>query len=366
MLSATIYTVVQGLTYPLLSLILNGRGTPEWLIGFNAAMMPAGMLVAAALTPRIVAFLGLYVTNIASLFGVSVSLLLIGLIDDFWAWLPLRFITGFLLSCIFVVTDTWVNELVDDSSRGRVIGTYSMLLSVGFAVGPGILVVVGSSGFLPFTVVVLLPLAAALPLIVMRNKLPTGAGEPPKSAFGFVKRAPLILLCVIAASFADQGAMSLLPVYSLQEGFSQNIASFSLVVMIVGSIVLMFPIGWLADKVSRPKLLIACTIITLLLSALFPVAAGTLTTFFIVTFFWGGIYYGIYTLGLVRLGQQFRGADFVSANSAAGAMWGIGGIIGTPFIGALMQPFGPSGFPYSLVIAFGLLLAVLVLFRKHL
>lgn len=59
----------------------------------------------------------------------------IGALDSYWCWMPLRFLTGIFLSCIFVSTDTWINELAEERLRGRIIGVYSMLRSVGCMIG---------------------------------------------------------------------------------------------------------------------------------------------------------------------------------------------------------------------------------------
>jgi len=48
-----------------------------------------------------------------------------------------------------------------------------------------------------------------------------------------------------------------------------------------------------------------------------------------VIFAWGGIYYAIYSLALIKLGGEYSGADLVAGNAACSAMWGIGGIVGT-------------------------------------
>lgn len=366
MTSATIYTVVQGLTYPLLALRLNERGTAEWMVGVNAAMMPAGMLAAAAIAPRLVGMIGLYRTCILSLSGVCILLLALGVLDNYWAWIPLRFLTGALLSCIFVVTDTWVNHLVDDRYRGRTLGIYSMLLSIGFAVGPTTLSFLGRSGLAPFLVGASLPLVAIIPLLLARKKLRDSiTSEAPASVLAFVWRAPTILACVMAAAFADQAAMSLLPIYALQVGYGERLASLSLTAMIVGSIALMFPIGWAADRYSRTYVTIACAVATAILSLAIQPLASHLFSFFATIFLWGGICYAIYTLGLVKLGQQFSGADLVAGSAACGATWGVGGLIGTPLAGAAMGKLGSWGFPTSMAIAFGILSAVLLMSQKR-
>lgn len=362
MASAAIYTILQSLTYPLLALVLHDRKIDEWWVGVNAAMMPVGMLVAVGVAPLMVARLGLYATCIASLLTVACCMLAVGLLDSYWYWMPLRFLTGILLSCIFVATDTWINELAEERQRGRIIGIYATLLSVGLMIGPGILSLTGTEGFLPFAIAAVLPVCAALPLFLVRRGLVSRApaGQQPASIFSFTRRAPIILACVTAVGFADQAALSLLPIYALKQGFDQTEASLSLLVMSFGMVSLTYPIGWLADTYSRTRLVMACAVATALLSALLPATNGVWWLFVAVVFAWGGIYYAIYTLALVRLGEQFSGAALVAGNAACGAAWGIGGILGAPVAGAAMDWVGTLGFPVSMAVAFGMLSAILI------
>ena len=66
-ISATVFTAMQGLTYPLLSLILDRAGIAAWLIGANAAMTPLGMMAAAVAAAQIVHRFGAYRLAVASL-----------------------------------------------------------------------------------------------------------------------------------------------------------------------------------------------------------------------------------------------------------------------------------------------------------
>lgn len=106
--------------------------------------------------------------------------------------------------------------------------------------------------------------------------------------------------------------------------------------------------------------------LTAILSLAIQPLASHLFSFFATIFLWGGICYAIYTLGLVKLGQQFSGADLVAGSAACGATWGVGGLIGTPLAGAAMGKLGSWGFPTSMAIAFGILLsAVLLMSQKR-
>ena len=50
--------VAAGVTYPLLSFILERQGTAPGLIGLSAAMMPLGFIVSAYLTPALARRMG--------------------------------------------------------------------------------------------------------------------------------------------------------------------------------------------------------------------------------------------------------------------------------------------------------------------
>ena len=49
--TVTVFAVAQGLTYPLLSFILERQGTTSGLIGLSAAMTPLGFIVSAPFIP---------------------------------------------------------------------------------------------------------------------------------------------------------------------------------------------------------------------------------------------------------------------------------------------------------------------------
>ena len=65
--------------------------------------------------------------------------------------------------------------------------------------------------------------------------------------------------------------------------------------------------------------------------------------------------FGIYTMTLIELGERFSGSMLIAGNAAFAMFWGIGGIVGPPVTGAVMDVVGVQGFPLTL----GLLCLVL-------
>ena len=56
--TVTVFAVAQGLTYPLLSFILERQGTTSVLIGLSAAMTPLGFIISAPFIPALSRHLG--------------------------------------------------------------------------------------------------------------------------------------------------------------------------------------------------------------------------------------------------------------------------------------------------------------------
>ncbi len=358
-LCAMVFAAMQGLTYPLLALILHRQGAPVWSIGLNAAAMPLGMIAAAFQAPRLNAAVGGWRLSLWSLTGCALGLLLIGAFPYPLPWLPLRFGLGFCLGCLLVLSEAWINEISSERHRARVVGLFSALLSAGFAAGPLLLLWLGSAGWAPFVAGATLPLVSIVALMPVRASLPSVQGDAPEtSILRFLAVAPLLVLTVAVVGFADEGAMSLLPVYAVDHGYGEGVANGLLIVMIAGSVMLQFPFGWLADRWSRTGAGIACAALAALSAALLPLAAGAPALLGLCIFIWGGAYYAVYVLSLVRLGQRFSGHMLIVGNAAFGAVWGLGGLIGPLATGVAMTAMGRSGLP----VVFAALFAAITVF----
>jgi MFS family permease len=360
---ATLFTAMQGLSYPLLAVILDRRGAPAAFIGVNTAMMPLGMILASPFAAPLLQRLGGRLLATICILGAVAALLLIGAITNPWAWMPLRLLLGFSLAFLFVVSDTWMIELATGHARGRVLGLYSMLQSVGFAIGPGLLLLVGTRGWAPFLLGALCGLLSLIPLLTVRGELPRHAveGDRPMSTLAFVSTAPLLLAGIAASALADQVAMSMLPIFTLRHGLTVDGSNLTLVVMIAGTIGFQLPIGWLADHMPGRALYLSCVVWTAATAALLPIAVRAPLTLWLLVFLWGGGYFAIYTLSLVRLGERFKGSALAAGNAAFAAMWGLGGLVGTPLAGGAMQLLGPIGLPIVVAGILTLLAAAILL-----
>jgi MFS family permease len=127
--------MAMGITWPLLALILDRQGVSESLIGLSSASQSLAVFVAAPLVPRLLRRLGLAGCVLGSIGLVGAMMLLLPATSNVHAWFPIRFLLGAGATTLFIATQTWVNAIAADESRGRTIGIFGLLWSAGFAAG---------------------------------------------------------------------------------------------------------------------------------------------------------------------------------------------------------------------------------------
>jgi MFS family permease len=351
----TVFVLTLGLSYPLLALILKEAGHSETVIGLSAAMSPLGLIVAAFLWPPIAHRIGAWNSAMISVIGTIMFFLALGVFRSVEAWYPIRFGLGFFVDGVFIISEAWINQLAQERTRGRIVGFYTTMLSLGFALGPLLLTFTGIEGWLPFLSGALALSGAGVILLCLRRVMPELSGESRVSILDFLPLAPALLFAVGIFGFFDQAVLSFLPVYGLAHGMNRETATIALAVLIGGNVFLQMPIGWLADHMPRRLLMCLCALATALSGAMLPFVIDYPLLLWPLLFVWGGVAFGSYTACMVELGQRFSGSLLLAGSAAFGLMWGLGGIVGPPVSGTAMEQWGPEGLPISLAAAYALL-----------
>ena len=332
-----------GAAIPLITLLMKGRGYSPLVIGFNGAMFPLAVLIVAPFVPRLLGMFGT-MRMMAIVLVVGVAMLLVfPATEEISLWFAARFVMGFTGAVHWIATEAWINTLAGDKSRGRVMGFYAAALGIGFAGGPLLLQLVGFDGWLPFVTIAVCLVFAAAPLFVARGLAPALSEHPDGGALRTLLAAPTVLAAAVAAGAIDSGLYLLLPVYAVDSGFDRELTATWLTVWIAGTIVMQPPLGWLVDRLDPRKMLVVITLLVLAGMVALPYLWGGGALFWIVTFVWGGVVLGIYTVGIVLLGRRFRGTQIAAANAGFVMVYELGAIAGPVAIGASMDRFGANG-----------------------
>jgi MFS family permease len=307
--TVSVFAIAQGLTYPLLSFILQRQGVSPAMIGLSAAMTPVGFILSAAMVPTLARRFGAGRTALTCAALSAVTLLLIGWTYNVYAWFLLRFLLGMVTNPLYVLSETWVIALAPAGRRGRIMGIYATVISLGFASGPLCLLAVGTEGWPPFMVGIGAFIACGACLASVLPRLPKADNsESHVSVWAFMPLASLLLFTVVIAAGFEQTVLALLPVYGAHYSISAFDMSGLLTVLFAGNIAMQVPLGLLAERFSARLVRLACICLTILGCALLPILIQT-PWIWPCLFIWGSASYGIYTMSIVELAERFTRQD---------------------------------------------------------
>jgi MFS family permease len=162
--------------------------------------------------------------------------------------------------------------------------------------------------------------------------------------------------CIAAATVFDSILISFFTIFAERNGVELARASWLLGVGIIAGVAFFYPIGMLADHWSKPGTVLVTALLTIFSALALKPMLDTIWAWPLVIVFVTAAF-GVYVVALAVIGDLFKGKDMVAASAAVAAMWGVGGIIGPPIAGRLIDLYTINVFPpvlagiYVLVVA---------------
>jgi MFS family permease len=152
--------------------------------------------------------------------------------------------------------------------------------------------------------------------------------------------APAVMLANVAYAAAAESLLTFFPIFGIGLGLGENFTLGLMTVMGFGAMILVMPLSWLADHTDRMGMLAVCVLLTLLGLLLMPslIREGWLAG--VYAFVFGGVEGMIYTLGVILVGERFKGALLAAATTLFTACWGAGTVLGPLVVGLGMDWLG--------------------------
>jgi MFS family permease len=351
-----VVNLVYGITFPLLALVLDGQGVSKTLIGLNTMVQALAVIIIAPWTPELLRRIAPSRMMRWATVLLAVLFIVAGWHPNVWFWFPLRFVIGALTGLLWIASEALINDLAEERWRGRIIGIYASVGAAGFALGPLLLILTGSGGMLPFLATSSLILCAGLPLFLVHQR-EMDATEDRSAGFWHVFwLAPAIMLANVAYSSAAETLLTFFPIFGISLGLSENLALGLMTVMGFGTMILVMPLSWLADHVDRMGMLALCVAVSMVGLLIMPWAIQTEWVGVVFAFLFGGVEGMIYTLGVILVGERFKGALLAAATTLFTACWGTGTVLGPLLVGAGMDHFGTERMAFLVLLIFALYL----------
>jgi len=348
--TATIFGLSYSLSALLIAVNLQRLGYSDRFIGINAAMHAVGVLGVAPFMPALAARLGARRLAICALVVTALTLAAFPFVTAVGWWFPLRILLGAAAEALFVMSETWANHLSSDEARGRTMAMYTASLSLGMVLGPATLSWLGvhrDSYFLAGCLSLFAVVFIAGGWIVAPAHIAPESAHP----MTYVRVAPIAMATTVLNAGVETAGLSFIGLYATAQGWTNDQAMRLISTLMLGAIVLQLPIGWLADRVPKRKLVMALAWISAAGALAWPFVLSHTALAFSMVFCWGGVFVGIYTVMLALVGERFGGASLVGIYAVMGLAWGIGALVGPALAGVAMGASARFGFPCLISLA---------------
>ncbi|TWE09614.1 putative MFS family arabinose efflux permease [Pseudomonas sp. AG1028] len=343
----------MGATLPLVSLRLHEAGADSLAIGVISAMPAVGMILAALLSTLLSRHCRGRTIYLACFMLCAVSAASLQWLGSHLPALAVsRLVMGLAMGVVVILGESWVNQLCDPQRRGQTVALYAACFTGCQLGGPALIGLLGTQGA---WIVLIVTLANLLTVALIWQRLPRElSGEERHerrfSLLGFFRVAPALCIGVLFFSFFDAVILSLFPLYASSQGFALATAALMASVILAGDMLFQVPLGWLADRLDRRALHLACGLLSLACGITLPWLLAYPPLLWPTLVLLGAAAGGVYTLALILIGEDFHGADLITANASVGMLWGVGSLLGPLLSGALMGG-SAHGLPLALCLA---------------
>lgn len=341
------------------ALRLEIEGFDPGVIGVVLALTSLGFVTGSVYGVRIVQRVG-HIRAFAAFAGVAgAAAAAHPLVVAVAPWLVLRFLLGFCVAGLMLVTESWINGRAVERTRGALLATYMVLFFLA-ASGGQFLVALGDPGkHALFAVAGILVVLAMVPIALAASS-PPELGEASRLGLRVLWQRSELGLAGAATSGVVLGAFGTLgPVYAYEMGLPVDEVAVFMGLSILAAMVLQWPMGYLSDRLPR-RLVIIGIAATAAASAVATATFGGRSPLHLYA--GAALLYGvaacIYPLCLALTHDLLSKSQIVPASSTMLLVNGIGAVAGPVIGGVAISAFGPRGFMYFLAGSLALLVAL--------
>ena len=327
--------------------LLGVRGTMEeidasWM-GFIMSAYFIGFLGGSRVTPVLLRRVG-HVRVFAALGSlVSAAFILYAAIVHPVFWLAMRLVVGFCFSGLYVVAESWINDMSSNETRGQALSLYIMMQMVGVVTGQMLLNVADPSGYALFVLISVLVSISFAPILLSVSPTPVFTSAQPMSLRQLLEASPLGCVGMFLLGGIFSALLGMSSIYGAQQGFSVKEISWFVTAIFVGGMLMQYPLGWISDRMDRRTLIVIITAAATT-TATAGMFGSSIWWFIAVAFFLGATTNPLYSLLLAYTNDHLSTEQMASASGGLVFINGVGAMGGPMLVGFLINRIGPYAF----------------------
>lgn len=349
----TLVVLAFSVVNPVLAVTLQRRGVNAGAIGLFAMLPFLTVATMIPVMPRVFARLGVIRAYRGGLVLGVLSLAGYALTDSYLAWCCWSVLGALGAAAEWNGTEALIAFNAPPARRGRFTGMYQTALGAALAVGP---LLPGALQWLlpagqPLHTVWLLWGAAAIYALALGVTAGPAVGRLRASHTGgsrdslraALRARPALVWIAFAGGVFEAGLGGITAAYGSQLGMSLGVATSIAGALGVGSFVLQYPAGWLADHAPVRRVFGVAGALLLLSVLAFGLAPRVAALFWVAAFLWGAIGGALYTLTMVRVAHEFTGRSTIAGTAAMITGYTAGGAVGPAVSGLMLERCGVPG-----------------------
>lgn len=265
------------------------------------------------------------------------------LVIDPYAWALMRVASGLCIAGCYTVVEAWLQAKVTNETRGRTMGIYRVVDMTGSLAAQMIVGVLAPASYVSYNLLAIVCCAALVPLVLTKVEQPETPASPRLRPSLPIKRSPLAAAAVVVAALSSASFRMVGPIYGQEVGLSAGQIAWFLSAFVLGGAIAQIPMGWLADKYDRRKVLIWLSAAAMVSCSITIATADMGTTpVMLSAALFGLTTFPIYSIAAAHA-HDFASSDERVELSAALMFYFALGAIGAPYIASvLIEAYGPG------------------------
>lgn len=342
-LATLLLLVGSGLFNTYMGLRLTAEHVSELWVGGLIAIYYLGLVFGARMGHRVIMRVGHIRAYAATAAIVTVTILVLALLDNLWIWLGFRFLAGIAMVTQFIVIESWLNEQTENTQRGRVFAFYMVCSSCGTVLGQLSLTLFNNLNYQPLIFAAMCSALCLVPVALTRRLHPALQMPAPIHARYYLARVPLSLLVLFVAGILTGAFYGLAPVYALKQGLNNSQVAVFLAASVAAGLLAQWPLGWLADRVNRAGMIRMSAVVLFVIAI--PLWGWWSFPYWALVLFsclMGALQFTLYPLGAAFANDNVDTDRRVGLSAILYMVYGLGACVGPLMAGLLMREFGTS------------------------
>jgi MFS family permease len=330
LISTALLMLGSGFLGSLLPLRFSAMGMSDGVIGVIATAEALGFLAGCLYAHKVIAPVGLE-RAYATFAGVkSVAILGLYFADGVPMLAVLRFLIGINAAGLAIIVESWLNALVPNEQRGRVLTIYVLVYGLFFGVGqlfsqsldvrgPQLLFIAGIATTLALVPMVAIDVRA--PVLPHRLKL---------DLIKALRTSPVSVTACLLNGLILTAFTTVGPLFGVRIGFDQQHIVLLMACVSLGGLFLQWPIGYFSDKIDRLHALIGLGLGILAVAAALVWADRRMPFVLLALLFgvFGGLAESLYAVGVAHANDRAAATDYVALSSTLLFVWALGSSVG--------------------------------------